>query len=318
MTITFRLNSIANGLLLPLLLSVSAFADQCPTPTSSIEPEVNVTVSNDVKTGLYTYIYRVSNGLSAKLPIIRYVIYLKKFPRLSGSPSDWESGLYDENQPNCRVSWSPRVRKKGESGPVFPGVIYPGKFKTGFRIVSDQPPGPVKYLVDGKLEFVPTSTVTSAEIDEPTPNCPGFNFDEDTPVNDDKITGTTIGPSIKEVIPARIVLLGTLGQDAVRRADGKKLKDLKPVKVILFGSETLDLSKVDIASIRFGSGLAKVTSSKLLPPSAAEKKMELEFDPNDLKMRCYLDRAVFLTGKAGGKDFVGAAEIKKIDCKEKP
>lgn len=111
--------------------------------------------------------------------------------------------------------------------------------------------------------------------------------------------------------------------------------DTGKIQVMLFGSHELDVTKIDLSSLVFGQVEAKPLKTVILN-DFRDKDGELddneikdhikknnvqhllmEFNLDDVDIRCDTDRALFLKGKIGTKDLYGAVRIKNGSCMDK-
>ena len=103
------------------------------------------------------------------------------------------------------------------------------------------------------------------------------------------------------------------------------------LEVILYSDNNFYVRKVDLSSIRFGLGEAKVVGSQLVSlseisdhetranygngkDSSGSRVLLLKFNFGDVGIRCELDRALFLGGIAAGKRFESGISIKPVKC----
>jgi len=299
-------------------------ADQCPTPMSKIDPQVSVKVTFDKKSGNYRYIYSIKNENGAKLPIDHFAVVLAEKPTSLESPKYW-SGQFVSASPS-RATWISNPIESKDGSVIEPGDIRSGQTLSGFVITSSRPPGSLKYFAEGALEDVPRSSVKPG-IDEPIPDCPGFDFDGSGGEFAEKILGVIEGPSNPTVISAKAKLRGNIAELLEHARESRQ----RLVEVMIFSSEDMDIGKIDVASVRFGLGNANAISSRFMSselesdredndrPSfekfkAGSKVLVLRFDANKIGVRCELDRALFLTGNAAGKRFEAGVSIKPLKC----
>lgn len=309
------------------IFSISAKADQCPTPINKVAPELSSRVSYDQSTKLYHYDYTLKNGTSALLPIDHLVLYVKESPKAISAPQGWDHDFMT-NEPS-RIDWMDNMTIDKAGKPQHPYVLQPGKSLSGFSVTSTRSPGLVKFVAEGRLEFVPKSTAKPG-IDEPVPNCPGFDFDGSGGEFAQNLLGMVEGPSDPNIITAKIKLKGEIEE----LLEHKDTKHPSYAEVIIFGDENINVSKIDVSSVRFGMGQAQALSSKSLPSDDDDKRDDkdnkdrnekntersknllLRFDLSKIGVRCDLDLALFLTGTVGGKQFIGGTQIKKLKCKD--
>ncbi|MEK6628764.1 MAG: hypothetical protein AABY53_09070 [Bdellovibrionota bacterium] len=180
-------------------------------------------------------------------------------------------------------------------------------------------------------------------FDEGIVNCPGY-FDSSLDVDNPRDTGlimVTIGP----VPPTRIT-----AKLRMRKIKDKKWRgsptteepniqilpiDTGKIEVMLFGSHDLDVKKIDLASLTFGQGNAKPLKTVIINDFSDKdgevddddikehikknnvRHLLMEFNLDDVDIRCDAERALFLNGKIGTKDLFGAVKIKHGSCMDK-
>lgn len=321
-----------------------AFADYCPTPSTSIEHVLDAKVTFDKKNKIYTYHYSLKNLSQSIVPIDRFFILLPDNPISIGSPTKhWSEYFYSKlgNEPS-KVYWStsfttaednPALRPESQVG-VPDEAVRPGKTLSGFSVKSKQPPSAVQYFVNG-FQALPVAFGDENNSD-PDLNCP--NLDTESTIRDSTITGVTIGPATPSTVSVKIRLRKNDGQEHCGPIDPKKASG--QINVIVLPSKTFDPKKLDLESLRFGPSKAKALSSKFLPSKSHEKDgdddgeewerhaqeqsgddrnvLMLTFDLNSLGIRCILDKALFLRGKTvEGKNILGGVTTKTVGCSAK-
>lgn len=235
--------------------------------------------------------------------------------------------------------------------------IQPGESVEGFEFKSPYPPGPVKIKFsgdplnqygiagpDGKLLNDPDAVLDPMQIEElekQIVNCPGYSdpdYDVDNP-RDSGLVDVTIGPIPPNRVAAKL---------RMRKIKEKKWrgsydsehdievlpKDIGKIQVMLFGSRELDVTKIDLTSLTFGQGKAKPLKTVIINDFKDKdgeidddikehikrnnvKHLLLEFNLDDIDIRCDADRALFLNGKIGTKDLFGGVRIKHGSCMDK-
>jgi hypothetical protein len=322
------------------LMSGLANADYCPTPATAIEPSVKVSVSYDKKTKLYTYKYGVANGQSSLLSLSRFTLASDKQPVSTAFPKNWFGKFYDGvDQPN--VSWDAlpqrsditSVPKKGPNSDItrIASAIQPGRNLEGFSIQSYSSPGIAQFFAEGFAQM-PAATGTE-EDDEPTPNCPGWDFE--SPRAETLVNGITIGPQADNQISVRVRLRDSSGT--------RPCEPINPnspagnVTVLVLSTRDFDASQIPVSSITFGPDRAKPLSAKIIgvndrdfdsnskeewegiaPPNdlkGGRSNLLLTFDKASLGVRCVLDRALLLKATMpSGATVLGGVSAKTIGC----
>lgn len=304
--INFKLN--LSILALATLTTISAYSQNCPIAPTQVTPAVQSKVVYNKKSKLYTYSYTISNSRGSSLNIADVALVLKSKPLNILGPQKWLPDFVTYQNGVSAVYWS-TVNKTAS--------IKVGGSLKGFSFQSPNPPGVAKLLVEGDAE-VPTSVPTATD-DEPEPDCPGF-FNDREPL-DDRVTLLTEGPEEPSQISAKIKII-------YKDFKGEGSCHIKPeetgkVKVLLMGSDKLDVSKIDLTSIRFGREQAPILNSKIVDEDDKRKKIKnllLEFDLEQVGITCNIDHALFLTGKLVGaeKEIIGGAPLDASICKKGP
>jgi len=309
-----------------------AVADECPIPMGSIDAKIDAQVSFNPEQQLYLYEYTVSNGPGALLPYGMFRMFFSEKPETVQNPPRWKTGYFDPDHPGY-MTWdtskSDWLTQKGTQIYPSPFLIFPGKSVSGFAVQSKFPPGTIRFVTSGIMTTVPTADPDPRGLDdEPTPNCPGMDFYDDTPYGED-VSGTTIGP----VKPAAVISLRLKVKPPKKSGENERdnENDMDPIfdelvvnpeknKGLLhaelsgdkrLSSEDFDISKIDVASIVLGLGKAPAINSKV-----AGNKLKAEFDLAKVGIRCDLDQALFLSGKTkDGKNIQASVRLKKHLCK---
>ncbi len=308
-------------------LSYAGRTEICPAITPlMISPQVDVKVDFDKKTQNYTYKYKLNNLASAKTLIDRFSIESYSEPISTKFAKNWDAlGFMNDNE----IVWRSDIDYK----------LKPGQSIDGFEIVSKSPPGLVKTyaLGDSELPTIKFDTDEEAEQgDHESIACPGFHPGA---VIKSQVTSIITGPSVPNRVEAKIRL---------KRIKEKKWKgchtdepdmEISPleagkIQLVLFGDKNIDITKINLSSLEFGRGKAKPTKTQIVgeakfkdEDSDDEVKEHLkknknahllmEFNLQDVDVKCDIDRALFLTGKIGTKDLFGAAKIKHVGCDKK-
>ncbi|MEK6627044.1 MAG: hypothetical protein AABY53_00320 [Bdellovibrionota bacterium] len=320
-------------ILLTTLISSLTYAGRtevCPVITPvMISPQFEVKVDFDKKNQNYTYKYKITNLASAKAPIWRFIVETKAAPIAIKSGKNWDSDPGYDSEGN-RIQWSSDIDYK----------LKPGQSLDGFEIVSKSPPGLIKVYSEGWRSELPTikfDTDEEAEQgDHESIACTGFY---DGAMETVMVSSIITGPSVPNRVEAKIRL---------KRVKEKKWKGqhhedpdmeispLEPGKIqlMLLGDKIIDVAKINLSTLEFGRGKAKPTKTQIIgeakfkdDDSDDEFKEHLkknknahllmEFNLQDVDVKCDIDRALFLTGKIGTKDLFGAAKIKHVGCDKK-
>lgn len=360
-----KTNIIIN--LIFLLISINMYAQtytfRCADPRNAMSPAVDAKVSYNKKTGFYTYKYKIKNKSDALVPVRGF--YLVTFTNAMDIKSNesWKFLRFDDDQ----LFWA--SKSKGFSNITYkngvldipPGNdhdIYPGESAEGFEFKSQHPPGSVKIEfsgnplnkygiagLDGKILENPEEVLSSNQIEELEKqiiNCPGYSdpdFDVDNP-RDYGLIEVTTGPIPPERVTAKIRLRKIKEKKWRGSYDSDEPEieilpiDTGKIEVMLFGDQSLDVTKINLASLTFGQGKAKPLKTVIINDFKDKdgevdddikkhikknnvRHLLMEFSLDDVDIRCDADRALFLNGKIGTKDLFGGVRIKHGLCSDK-
>lgn len=199
---------------------------------------------------------------------------------------------------------------------------------------------------DGKPVENFHTVIPKAELDkimsEGEKTCPGYSHPDlenvDNP-RDYGLVDVTTGP----IPPTRVA-----AKLRMRKITEKKWRgscesepdievlpiDTGKIQLMLFGSRDVDVAKIDLGSLRFGQGRAKPVNTAIVNDFRDKdgevdddikehikknnvQHLLMEFNLDDIDIRCDSDRALFLDGKIEGKDLFGAVKIKHGSCSDK-
>lgn len=318
------------GQLFIFSLSECLAADLCPDiPPNAVKPQISFRLDMDASKSANTFFYEIENSKDSLLPIQIFRLLIDHAPSNEKSPEHWDTSYDNNKNPNRRefrwdTSSANFTLRQGFMLEPSPFLVFPGKKLTGLSIQSPRSAGVIQYVTDGYLMRVPTATPTDDD-DEPTPDCPGFNFEAG--LYEDSVIGATVGPARTNSVSLHLKIKNTKKStsDENEPDSSNPLEDeivIDPDKESgmiraevrgerFFGTEKFDLKSIDVSSLRLGFGKAPAVSSKI-----EGQKLKLEFDLKKVGIRCDLDLALFLSGKTtDGKDIVAAAPIKKHLCK---
>ncbi len=298
--IIFLIVSISSAQLIPLPKNY-----KCPVPKSRVSPKMTTLVDYDSKTRTYTYNYILENR-NGPLSINFLFLYVFEAPLVVKSPKRKTSEPLDQWFPGPlfegRISWS-----------TIEEFIYPSKKLSGFQISSYYKPGIIKYSASGFNDDDP-------HVDAECPD----HF-QDLPSEQSEIVATTIGP-----VPDSLNQVNGELEFESKNHRGK-IPTIDPldkgeVEVYLKDSDSFEIANVDIPSLEFGPGKAKVKRHRFINEHGKEcsahdfrrkhkkRMLKLVFKLEDMKIRCNLDYALFLRGKVDGKNLVAAQEMKPVVC----
>lgn len=298
----------------------------CPIPPTAISPVVSVNIKYDKKKGVYQYQYKVENKSDAQVAIAAFRLKTNATMISGNAPKFWKYGGYSDHNKN--INWS-------NPGIVDNKDILPGKYLAGFELTSAVQPGLVRLSVigmPGDLPTVASDTIGEAEDESEFYTCPGFYTGLDS-----EVTLATLGPRPSNQIDVKLRLKKMKDKKWRGRYDGEAELDITPletgkIQVILFDDKDIDTSKIDLTSLEFGHGKAKPVKTYFMNEFKDDtddveikehlkihnrNHLVMEFELEDVDIRCDIDRALFLTGKIADQNLMGAVKIKHTLCDEK-
>ncbi len=309
---------IMNWTLFFLVSIASARSSDCPLPDNLVSPRVEHKVEFDAKTRLYDYKYNVTN-VSGPLKLSTFGVFLQK---KAESWNKIQHRCFERSKNGILVSnWS-----EPDKIDQFPGFSYWEAYgrcelKSGQKIEDLQLKS---YDPPGITHFTARALVENGQ--EEGQNCAG-HFEKE-PYSKSIIIGATIGP-----VPESLNQVDADLEFKSKNHHGKvpviDPTDLGEIDVFVLDSNNFDLANIDIASLEFGMGKAKVKSHMYLNEQGKEcslqdfkrkhkkRKLKLTFDLKEIGVRCNLDYALFLNGKVNGKNLVGAVQMRPVICKPK-
>lgn len=318
-------------------LSLTAWADTCPPPPSSIDPSVTANVSFDKKSGVYIYKYDVQNGRSSQIPISDFILQISQEPTSVQSPEHWLPDFMNLGHMPTHFLWGsvPSSRYKSVD-------IAPGNHLSGFSFRSSQPPGLVQYNAEGRTGVPSSSPPPEGSLDdEPMPNCPDWDFE--SPRFKALVTGVTTGP-----LPPNTVSVSMRLREEAGTRPAAPINPATPtgkVSVLIPATKSFDPSQIVVSSVKLGPDEAAPIASKLVPArndddrdidreeweklsrglgddhdhdrdkDPKKQNLLLTFDLASLGVQCVLDKAVVLTGKTqAGVNIIGGASTRLVGC----
>lgn len=157
-----------------------------PTPANQLSVNVSPTVTFNSATGFYEYDYELVNSASSLQKIVAFALRVPNGSMTATSPTGWTFGEYEARP---IVEWSATEAKLDgfvDDGFSIPPAAHPiaqNSAKSGFRLISADPPGTVTYYVKGE---VPDPVLAPGGDADASP------FDADIEV--DSVSGATVGP----------------------------------------------------------------------------------------------------------------------------
>lgn len=308
------------AIFLGLCFSANNSFGECPSlAPSAIDATLEAKVSFDSSKKLYVYEYTLRNRPDAKANVARVFLLTEGDAQTISMPNGWKKGFVEKSGPTPSAVRFSTLRKS----------LAPGSSIQGFKISSANPPGIIPVYSEGSLKVVPPASTVEGDDEAPS-DCPGF-FQTKTSVFNEMNRTFTTGP----VSPSQISLGAVMKLNRANSAQGEDKESIDPeispmetgsVDILLFDEKDFDLSKIDQATITLGPAGAKPTSTTVLPgeklagwkakpQSKTGKLMQLSFKVSDLKLRCNLDRAIFLFANAdNGRKVRAAIPIRPSVC----
>jgi hypothetical protein len=167
------------------------------TPANQLSVAVSTTVTFNPASGLYTYVYTLTNAAASQQAAWLFAIQFNGSGDSPSGPAGWTFAPHDDRP---IVSWAatetgPLPPDYVDDGNVPPSVytIAPGASLSGFQLVSPNPPGNVPFFVQGETKL-PQAAVDVGDFP--------LEGEEVLDFADDSITGVTVGPV--PVDPAQI------------------------------------------------------------------------------------------------------------------
>lgn len=312
----------------------NAYEIVCPKiPYTAISVEIIPKVSFNKKTALYKYEYIFKNDISSQLPIELLRMSTNQNVQSAKATHHWDVSF---DNIDIEMLWS------AMPDPELDSLISPGKSISGFEFESPNPPGPIKYAVGGwkdilvrsnfpRIIFAPGEKEKYAH-DEIEANCPGENFEDRLA----EVIGITTGPIRPDTIIGKLRLRKINEKKWHGKHDEKNPTmeisslDTGKIQLMLFDDKDIDVSKIDLASIKFGPGEAMPVKTEFTQYVDDEKDSEIvdhlkkhnkshllmEFNFAALKVECDIDHALFLNAKLGDKKLFGAVKIKPASCRD--
>ena len=313
------------ALFFPLL--TMARTEICPdlAPTQ-IAPQFESNVKFNKKKGIYTYKYTLTNLPEAAVPVWKFSIEADSSPIGLTAAKGWENGGFDRE--NHEITWNYNA---------VGAPLRPGKTVSGFTIESKNPPQLVRVFVDGDVTDVPTVKFDNDEdeINADVIPCVGYFKGER---NRDQVTSVVTGPALNRT---EVVMRVKKSKEALWVGNPTDVPELSlspldegALDLVIFDGKGVDVSQIKLTSLELGTGRAKINPSKVVIRSgfaeprdtaafAHVKKnpgnyLKVEFNIQDLHLRCNADKALFLSGTFDdGKELFGAVVIKSVDCNDK-
>lgn len=318
--------------LLLLILVRTSFAriELCPTITPvQIAPKYNVKVTYDEKTSQYRYSYKISNLTEAKSAIWRVSLEAYSAPVSSKAGTGWISEGY---RPEYNEIF---FQDKITLGNV--PSIKPGQSLDGFEVISKAAPGQIRIYSEGEAEVPTIKFGTEEEAkngDDESIICPGFFMGGG--LHYPQVVSVVTGPSILGRVEAKV----RIKKISEKRWNGgqseEPISEISPVdtgkiQLILFGDGIVDVEKIALSSLELGRGKAKPLRTQILGDFKDDvddeiknhlkkykaKFLLMEFNLQDVDVKCDIDRSLFLSGKIGSKDLLSAVRIKPVVCDKK-
>ena len=214
----------------------------CPTSPNRVNVTVNVAVSFDSATNLFTYSYTVASASTSEQDVHNFALDFAGPVSNVTRPVGWTNSAFSFRP---TLHWfasdaaplAPGVPDRGQIPPAL-SQIKPGNSLSGFAFESPNPPGPVNFYV---LGFVDVSVASSeAEAETFVASCPetfGGFFDV-------AVRGQTQGPITFR--PVEIDIKPHSGPNNLNPQGGG------PIGVAVLSNPSFDARSLDPATVRFG------------------------------------------------------------------
>ena len=290
--------------------AVTATSVTCPTPPNQLSFTVIPTTSQNKKTKIWTYSYKVTNSSSSQQPLWQFAIDYN--PPISSitSPTGWASLKFADRNTN---GWAaiggasfPVGQADDGSVPPSPYQIAPGASLSGFSFQSPNPPASVP---DFALGFAPLPAVTTED-------------DPDTLVDqcrsalgnffDMAVRGVTMGPA-GSILPIEIDIVPFFSPNDVDLSP-----TAVPIPVAILSTQSFSASAINTATAKFGPGNAPA----LLSPAPVIEDVNgdgladlvLYFDPHAAAIPCGASAATLTASQSGGGTVMGTDWVSTTNC----
>lgn len=318
--------------LMPVLLGVSALAQTpksramiraatatqslfpavpagCPTPPNQLAFTVTATTSQNKRTKIWTYSYKVTNSSASVQPLAFFGVAYN--PTISNvtSPSGWVSLPFGNRNVNM---WAAAAGASLPAGQTDDGNIQPSPFQippggslSGFSFQSANPPAQVP---DFALGFAPLPTAPSgADTEDLADACrssTGNFFDM-------AVRGVTSAPG-GSVLPVEIDIAPFQSPNDVNLNAGSQ------IQVAILSTSAFSASTVSASSAKFGPGNAVPLSSP--PPTTQDVNgdgladLVLTYDVASAAIPCGATSATLTASTSGGGTISGSDWVATVNC----
>jgi hypothetical protein len=128
------------------------------TPADGVSPSIEVTTSEDLRSKLWSYTYRVTNGPAARQALIKLVFIINVPVESAGAPNGWWVATYN---PPAALPGVTFAAEQDDAGRWPAGAPPAGKTLT-FTIVSRYGPGTVEYYARGDTPALAVEALDAA------------------------------------------------------------------------------------------------------------------------------------------------------------
>lgn len=313
--------NLMNKYILIFLITVFCIRNteaQCPTPPTKTSPRVSVDIKHDKKKNIYTYTYKLENQRDALIPISIFFLQLDSEPNeVLKTPNwtDYYTSARDDDP--SRLEFFTADQK-----------INPNSSET-FTIKSTKPPQQIKYYVQAITE--PLKAIELNGDSEAAPDCPGFYSNKS--MFDSMTVGLTEGPSSANQVKIKVkIKKNKSGFERLKiREEIRPYQETGLITLQVNSSKELDVSDIDISSLRFGVGKATPSWFELRPGNEcldldddkterSKQKLWLQFELDKIEIECDRDKVLFLEGKTkdGAKTIIGSVSPRIAGCDQVP
>lgn len=294
----------------------------CPISVGSYEPVVDVNIVKS-KSGGQTFEYTLLNSKNSLLDIIIFGINTDNFiSEEVGTPSNWN---FKERPVNSRSQW---ITKMG-----YEFALKPNNSLSGFSLKSVSKIGVVEVAFrSSDKSRLNKHTKTLINTKKP---CPGQWGDGSSADGEVYVKTITLGPLPENRLAPEMFIrknqksVWTGGYSQKENLIAIDPMEKTKIEILLIGSTDFNIASLDLNSLEFGRGKAKLIDSKIVNAKATGKlykdilaksydNIVLTFDAQEANVLCDLDQALFLRGKThDGKELYTGVKIRPTWCTEK-
>lgn len=302
-----------------LLSAEHAAAQKCPPLPNQVNVHVRTSLSFDVKNGLYTYEYTVTNDSSSTQEADGFAVDFAPPISNVSRPQGWSGRkpLVDRSTmfwSAQRVANPDRVTNDAKVPPSIV-QIKRGDSMSGFSFQSPNAPGLVSYFAIGYIppEAQPGATGVddadaelNAEVlaEKLAASCPMI----DRPILEQAATGLAVGPVNALAVQVQVK------PGSTPAPVNPKSQGVLPVAIL--GSKTIDVRTIDSRSVRLGIGQASPQNGGHFADVNGDgiPDLLLQFPTQGAGIQCG-DTALTVSGNtASGNAITGFDTIRTVGC----